>query len=107
MSHFLNLGLHERLPFGEALVMRGSIERLTPVLMTALAAAGGLVPLLLGNDSPGMEILHPVAVVVFGGLITATALDTLVTPLLFWRFGKPGFAAAMAAGSAAKEDAQY
>jgi HME family heavy-metal exporter len=55
--------------------------------MTALVAAFALVPLLLAGDAPGKEILHPVAVVIFGGLISSTLLDTLLTPLLFWRFG--------------------
>jgi HME family heavy-metal exporter len=55
--------------------------------MTALVAAFALTPLLLAADAPGKEILHPVAVVIFGGLISSTLLDTLLTPLLFWRFG--------------------
>jgi Cu/Ag efflux pump CusA len=57
------------------------------VLMTALVAAFALTPLLLAADAPGKEILHPVAVVIFGGLISSTLLDTLLTPVLFWRFG--------------------
>ena len=56
--------------------------------MTALVAAFALTPLLLASDAPGKEILHPVAVVIFGGLISSTFLDTLLTPLLFWRFGQ-------------------
>jgi HME family heavy-metal exporter len=87
VSHFLNLGIVEAMPFGDALVLRGSRERLTPVLTTALAAAFALLPLLAGADAAGKEILHPVAVVVFGGLMSATVLDTFVTPLLFLRFG--------------------
>ena len=55
--------------------------------MTALVAAFALMPLLVAGDAPGKEILHPVAVVIFGGLISSTLLDTLLTPLLFWRFG--------------------
>jgi HME family heavy-metal exporter len=69
------------------MIVRGSLERLTPVLMTALVAAFALTPLLLASDAPGKEILHPVAVVIFGGLISSTLLDTLLTPLLFWRYG--------------------
>ena len=68
--------------------MRGSLERLTPVLMTALSAGLALIPLLFGADEPGREILHPVAVTIFGGLLSATALDTLLTPLLFLAFGR-------------------
>jgi len=75
------------MPFGDALIVRGSRERLAPVVMTAGAASLGLVPLLTGADAAGKEILHPVAVVVFGGLISATALDTFLTPILFRRFG--------------------
>jgi Cu/Ag efflux pump CusA len=87
VSHFLNLGLLEGVAFGDALVLRGSRERLTPVLTTALAAAFALTPLLGGAEPAGKEILHPVAVVVFGGLLSATALDTFLTPVLFRRFG--------------------
>ncbi len=88
VSHILNLAIHERLPFGPDLVIRGSLERLAPVLMTALAAGVALVPLLIGADAPGKEILHPVAVTIFGGLISATLLDTVLTPLLFLAFGR-------------------
>jgi HME family heavy-metal exporter len=89
VSHYLNLALHEGEPWGLGLVIRGSLERLTPVLMTALSAGFALIPLMIGPDEPGKEILHPVAVTIFGGLITATLLDTLLTPLLFHRFGRP------------------
>ncbi|KQT46702.1 multidrug transporter AcrB [Methylobacterium sp. Leaf456] len=88
VSHILNLAIHEGLPFGPDLVIRGSLERLAPVLMTALAAGVALVPLLIGADAPGKEILHPVAVTIFGGLISATLLDTVLTPLLFLAFGR-------------------
>jgi HME family heavy-metal exporter len=86
VSHYLNLVLIEGLPFGDALILRGSLERLTPVFMTAAAASFALLPLLAEADAPGKEILYPVAVVVFGGLIVATMLDTILTPLLFRRF---------------------
>ena len=55
--------------------------------MTATSAGVALIPLLLGANDAGKEILHPVAVVIFGGLISATLLDMLLTPLLFHRFG--------------------
>jgi Cu/Ag efflux pump CusA len=87
ISHYVNLCRVEGEGFGQVMIVRGSIERLTPVLMTALVAAFALVPLLLASDAPGKEILHPVAVVIFGGLISSTLLDTLLTPLLYWRFG--------------------
>ena len=83
ISHYLNLALREGIPFGEALILRGSRERLTPVLLTALSAGLALIPLLAGAGEPGREILHPVAVTIFGGLISATLLDAVVTPVLF------------------------
>ena len=88
ISHYINLAIHERIPFGPDLVVRGSLERLTPVLMTALSAGVALVPLLIDAAMPGKEILHPVAVTIFGGLVSATLLDTLLTPVLFLRFGE-------------------
>lgn len=88
ISHYINLCRFEGERFTQSMIVRGSLERLTPVLMTALVAAFALTPLLLAADAPGKEILHPVAVVIFGGLISSTLLDTLLTPLLFWRFGR-------------------
>jgi HME family heavy-metal exporter len=88
ISHYINLAIHEGEHFGTGLIVRGSLQRLSPVLMTALCAGLALTPLLLGADEPGREILHPVAVTIFGGLLSATILDTLVTPLLFLIFGK-------------------
>ncbi|MCY1246954.1 Cobalt-zinc-cadmium resistance protein CzcA [compost metagenome] len=88
VSHYINLCKFEGETFGQAMVVRGSLERLTPVLMTALVAAFALTPLLLAADAPGKEILHPVAVVIFGGLVSSTLLDTLLTPVLFWLFGR-------------------
>jgi Cu/Ag efflux pump CusA len=87
ISHYINLSLREGMPFGEALIVRGTLERLTPVLMTALSAGVALIPLMIDATSPGKEILHPVAVTIFGGLVSATALDAILTPLLFRRFG--------------------
>jgi len=88
ISHYINLALREGMPFGRDLVIRGSLERLTPVLMTALAAGVALLPLLIDAATPGKEILHPVAVTIFGGLISATVLDMLLTPVLFLRYGE-------------------
>ena len=88
ISHYINLALYEGETFGTKLIVRGSLERLTPVLMTALSAGFALVPLMIGADAPGKEILHPVAITIFGGLISATLLDTLLTPLLFHHFGE-------------------
>jgi HME family heavy-metal exporter len=88
ISHYINLCQFEGERFGEAMVVRGSLERLTPVLMTALTAAFALTPLLLAADAPGKEILHPVAVVIFGGLVSSTLLDTLLTPVLYLKCGR-------------------
>jgi heavy-metal exporter, HME family len=87
ISHYINLVLHEGETFSRAMIVRGSLERLTPVLMTALSAGFALLPLMIGADAPGKEILHPVAIVIFGGLITSTLLDTVLTPILFLRYG--------------------
>lgn len=88
VSHYINLCKFEGETFGQTMIVRGSLERLTPVLMTALVAAFALTPLLLAADAPGKEILHPVAVVIFGGLVSSTLLDTLLTPVMFWLFGE-------------------
>ena len=88
ISHYINLCKFEGQHFSQAMIVRGSLERLTPVLMTALVAAFALTPLLLAADAPGKEILHPVAVVIFGGLVSSTLLDTLLTPVLYWLFGE-------------------
>jgi len=88
ISHYINLALHEGMAFGPELIVRGSLERLTPVLMTALSAGVALVPLMIGAGDPGKEILNPVAVTIFGGLISSTLLDTFLTPVLFLRYGR-------------------
>jgi HME family heavy-metal exporter len=88
ISHYINLAVHDGMPFGRDLVVRGTLERLTPVLMTALAAGVALTPLLIDATSPGKEILHPVAVTIFGGLVSATLLDAVLTPVLFLAFGR-------------------
>jgi HME family heavy-metal exporter len=88
ISHYINLCAFEGETFGQKMIVRGSLERLTPVLMTALVAAFALVPLLVSADAPGKEVLHPVAVVIFGGLISSTLLDSLLTPLMFWLWGE-------------------
>jgi HME family heavy-metal exporter len=69
------------------MIVRGGLERLAPVLMTALTAGIALVPLTLSAGEPGKEILYPVATVIVGGLISATLLDFFVRPALFWTFG--------------------
>ncbi len=86
ISHYLHLMRHEGMSFGKEMVIRGSQERVAPVLMTALTTGLGLIPLTLAAGQPGKEILYPVAVVVIGGLITSTILDFFVTPTVFLRF---------------------
>lgn len=88
VSHYINLCKFEGETFGQAMIIRGSLERLTPVLMTALTAALALLPLLFSADAAGKEILHPVAVVIFGGLVSSTIMDSFLTPLMFWLFGR-------------------
>ncbi len=88
VSHYVNLCAFEGERFGDAMLLRGSLERLTPVLMTALVAALALAPLMFEADMPGTEILHPVAVVIFSGLITSTLLDAFLTPAMVKLFGR-------------------
>lgn len=88
ISHYLHLLTEEGESFDANMVIRGSLERLIPVLMTASTAGLALVPLLLSKGEPGKEILYPVAVVIVGGLISSTLLDLLVTPTVFLKFGK-------------------
>lgn len=88
ISHYLHLMKFENETFTKDMVIRGSLERLVPVLMTALTAILGLLPLVLAKGEPGKEILHPVAVVIVGGLISSTLLDMFVTPTVFYKFGK-------------------
>jgi len=95
ISHYLHLMQHEGESFTRKMVIRGTQERLVPVLMTALAAGIGLIPLVLAADQPGKEILHPVAVVIVGGLITSTLLGLGVTPTVFYTFGRKAADAAI------------
>ncbi|MFV0414904.1 MAG: efflux RND transporter permease subunit [Chthoniobacterales bacterium] len=88
ISHYLHLMRHENESFSREMIERGTLERMVPVLMTALAAGLALVPLLLDAEAPGKEILHPVAVVIVGGLFTSTVLGLGVTPAVFWQFGR-------------------
>lgn len=86
VSHYFHLMRHEGEAFSKEMVLRGSLERLAPVLMTALTAGIGLVPLVLEGQKPGREILYPVATVILGGLVTSTLCEYLLHPGLFWKF---------------------
>jgi Cu/Ag efflux pump CusA len=88
ISHYIHLMEHEGEKFDEQMIVRGSLERLVPVTMTAAVAGLALVPLVLSAGQPGKEILYPVAVVILGGLISSTLLDMAVTPAVFFKFGR-------------------
>ncbi len=87
LNHYLHLVREEGETFNEQMIVRAGLERLAPVLMTALTAAIGLLPLTMSAGQPGREILYPVATVIVGGVISSTLLDFLVHPALFWLFG--------------------
>ncbi len=88
ITHYLHLIRKEGQKLSRELIIRGTVERLVPVLMTALSAILALSPLLFAKDQPGKEILHPVAVVIIGGLISSTLLDIFVTPVIFYWYGR-------------------
>jgi len=88
VSHFQHLEREEGMLFGPALVIRGAKERVAPVLMTTMAAALAMVPLIWAGNVAGQEIEYPMAFVILGGLVTATMLNLLLLPTLYLRFGK-------------------
>lgn len=88
LSHYIHLVQHEGETFNDKMIIRGSLERLVPVLMTALVAALALIPLTMDATAPGKEILYPVATVILGGLVSSTLLDIIVTPVVFKKFGE-------------------
>jgi CzcA family heavy metal efflux pump len=88
ISHYIHLIEQEGETFSAHMIIRGSLERLVPVLMTALVAALALIPLTLDAQASGKEILYPVATVILGGLISSTLLDMIVTPVVFYQFGE-------------------
>jgi CzcA family heavy metal efflux pump len=88
VSHAQHLEFLEGMTFGPELVIRAGRERLAPILMTTLATALALVPLVVMGDVPGHEIEYPMAIVILGGLITSTLLNLFVVPSLYLRFGR-------------------
>ncbi|MFD0894806.1 efflux RND transporter permease subunit [Luteolibacter ambystomatis] len=101
ISHYLHLMRHEGEEFTRQMIERGTLERMVPVFMTALSAGIGLIPLVMAADQPGKEMLHPVAVVITGGLVSSTLLDMAVTPAVFWLFGRKAARRALALDAAA------
>ncbi|WP_258190893.1 efflux RND transporter permease subunit [Arthrobacter sp. PAMC25284] len=88
INHCQHLETHEGMTFGPALVLRGAAERLSPILMTTLATALALVPLVVMGNIPGHEIEHPMAVVILGGLVTSTLVNLFIVPSLYLKFAK-------------------
>ena len=88
ISHCQHLEAVEGVEFGPELVLRAARERLAPILMTTLATALALVPLVVMGDVPGHEIEYPMAIVILGGLLTSTLLNLFVVPSLYLRFGR-------------------
>ena len=88
ITHYIHLVKYEGESFNKEMIIRGSLERLVPVLMTALTAVLALIPIILAKGEPGKEILYPLSVVIVGGLLSSTLLDIIVTPVIFYNFGK-------------------
>lgn len=88
ISHYIHLMKYENMKFNKETIIKGSLERLIPVLMTTLSAALALIPIALSKNVPGKEILHPVAIVILGGLISSTLLDMILTPAIFLKYGQ-------------------
>jgi CzcA family heavy metal efflux pump len=102
LSHYLHLMKYEGESFDEKMIVRGSLERLVPVLMTGLTTGLALIPLAFSGGVAGSEILQPVAIVILGGLVTVTLLDQIFTPALFYSFGCPPVLRAEASAEAAR-----
>jgi Cu/Ag efflux pump CusA len=109
VSHWQQLHREENVPWGPDLVFRGARERLAPVLMTALVTGLGLLPIAFGSGAAGREIEGPMAWVILGGLVTSTALNLLILPLITLHFGRfteaPGPALPSSTRAAAPEQA--
>jgi len=88
INHYQHLEKYEGEVFGPHLALRGALERLSPILMTALATGLALVPLVISGNIPGHEIEYPMAIVILGGMVTSTLLNLFVVPSLYLRFGR-------------------
>ncbi|NVO85380.1 efflux RND transporter permease subunit [Hymenobacter terrestris] len=88
VSHYQHLEREEGMPFGKELIIRGSLERISPIIMTALTSVLALLPIILAGNEPGSEIEHPMSVVILGGVVTSTVLNLLGMPALYWGFGR-------------------
>lgn len=89
ISHYRHLQQEEGETFNLQMIIRGAVERMTPILMTALAASLALLPIVVSGNKPGQEIEYPMAIVILGGLITSTILNLFILPLIYWAFGRP------------------
>jgi Cu/Ag efflux pump CusA len=87
ITHYQHLIREEDVPFRQAII-QGSLERLSPILMTALVTGVGLIPLALGAGQPGKEIQQPMAIVILGGIVTSTFLNMVVIPALYLKYGR-------------------
>ena len=89
VSHIRHLQEHEGVTNFRQAVLQGSLERLAPILMTALATGLALIPLALGGDKPGNEIQTPMAIVILFGLLTSMLMNMIIVPALYLRYGSP------------------
>ncbi|MBI4272685.1 efflux RND transporter permease subunit [Candidatus Uhrbacteria bacterium] len=88
ISRCISMITVDKLPFSKETIIKATLERVTPVLMTSAVTALALVPLILAPGQPGKELLNPLAIVIFGGLLSSTAISLFLTPALFYRFGQ-------------------
>ena len=88
ISHYHHLLAEEGMSFGKELIIRGAMERLSPILMTALVTGLGLLPIAISVGEPGRELEQPMAVIILGGLVTSTLLNMIVIPALYFKFGE-------------------
>jgi Cu/Ag efflux pump CusA len=87
VRRYQDLEEQEGMPFGPELVRRGTEQRFAPILVTTLITAAAMLPLVILGDQTGLEIVHPIAAVMLGGLVTATVFSLYVLPALYLKFG--------------------